>query len=50
METKVININASCGSQGCDVQPYSLPYSATKEQTDKYIGEKMKEQGKKKAA
>lgn len=35
-------IKANCGQQGCDLQPYVMPFSGTKEAFDKHIKEKFK--------
>lgn len=29
-KAKVIKITASCGSQGCDLQPYIMPFGGNK--------------------
>lgn len=35
-------IKQSCGSQGCDLQPYIMPFSGTKEAFIKHAIEKFK--------
>lgn len=35
-------IKASCGQQGCDTQPYIMPYSGTKEDFSRHAKEKFK--------
>lgn len=35
-------IKASCGSQGCDLQPYVMPFAGTKQAFDKHAIEKFK--------
>lgn len=40
--TLVIPITASCGSQGCDLQPYIMPHNGTKEDFRRHTKEKFK--------
>jgi hypothetical protein len=35
-------IKASCGKEGCDLQPYVMPFAGTKEAFDKHTIEKFK--------
>jgi hypothetical protein len=46
MKAKVIKItNSTCGGCGSDIQPYALPFAGTVEEFQKFVKEKMKQQG-----